>query len=110
MTERKNYSKEFKVEAVRLLELGEMPAAQLARELGVRHNQLYKWQSQLSTMGLAAFAGGGRRKPDSSVSETAVAELGMQHAITVTLVFARKRDQPLAQPGVPVRLRLVGVA
>jgi transposase len=37
---RQRYSREFKLEAVRLLELGQKPAAQLALELGVRRNQL----------------------------------------------------------------------
>ncbi len=44
MKARKHYSKDFKLEAVRLLLLGEMPAAQLARELGIRRNLLYKWR------------------------------------------------------------------
>ena len=39
---RKSFTKEFKLEAVRLLEKGHKPAADLARELGVRRNQLYK--------------------------------------------------------------------
>ena len=43
---RKSFSPEFKREAVRLLERGDKASAQLARELGVRRNQLYKWQSE----------------------------------------------------------------
>lgn len=38
---RKRYSKEFKLEAVRLLETRDKSASALARELGVRRNQLY---------------------------------------------------------------------
>lgn len=34
------YSREFKLEAVRLAEIGERPKAQIARELGIRVNQL----------------------------------------------------------------------
>ena len=60
-TKRKRYSKEFKLEAVRLLEAGSKPAADLARELGVQRNQLYKWQEQLSKNEEAAFPGSGRR-------------------------------------------------
>ena len=44
---RARFSKEFKLEAVRLLELGQEPATQLALELGIARNQLYKWQAQL---------------------------------------------------------------
>ena len=36
---RRRVTKEFKLEAVRLLELGEKPATQLAAELGTRRNQ-----------------------------------------------------------------------
>lgn len=60
MRKRNSFTKEFKLEAVRLLEKGNKPAVDLARELGVRRNQLYKWQEQLSTRGDTAFPGHGR--------------------------------------------------
>ena len=40
----KRYSREFKLEAVRLAALGDRPKAQIARELGIRVNQLRKWR------------------------------------------------------------------
>ena len=43
---RQRFSAEFKREAVRLLELGQKPATQLALELGVARNRLYKRQAQ----------------------------------------------------------------
>ena len=55
MGTRQRFSKEFKLEAVRLLPLGQKPAAQLALELGVRRNQLYKWKEQLAGKGETAF-------------------------------------------------------
>jgi transposase len=58
---RQRYSKEFKLEAVRLLELGQKPATDLALELGIRRNQLYKWQRDLRGKGDAAFRGRGRK-------------------------------------------------
>lgn len=60
-TQRRHYTKEFKLEAVRLLEEGNKTAAELAMELGVRRNQLYKWQEQLARHEDAAFPGHGRR-------------------------------------------------
>jgi transposase len=42
--EYKRYSREFKLEAVRLAALGEKPKAQIARDLGIRVNQLRKWR------------------------------------------------------------------
>lgn len=72
MKKRPSYTKEFKLEAVRLLERGDKPAADLARELGIRRNQLYKWQEQLSTKGKEdVFPGHGRR----AGSEAEVARL-----------------------------------
>jgi transposase-like protein len=46
--QRQRYNREFKLEAVRLLELGQKPAAQLALELGIRRNLLYKWQKEVA--------------------------------------------------------------
>lgn len=62
MATRKTFSKSFKIEAVRLLGLGEKPASQLALELGVRRNQLYKWRDQIEGKGDAAFRGPGRKQ------------------------------------------------
>jgi transposase len=68
MGKRQRHSKEFKIEAVRLLDLGQKPATQLALELGVRRNQLYKWKEQISGKGTSAFRGPGR-KPAAQESE-----------------------------------------
>jgi transposase len=43
----KQYSREFKVEALRLATAADKPATQVARELGIRVNQLHKWKQQL---------------------------------------------------------------
>ncbi len=67
---RERLSREFKLEAVRLLELGQKPATQLAMELGIARNQLYKWQAQLGKVGKEqAFRGPGRN-PKNEQSET----------------------------------------
>lgn len=63
MSKRQTYPREFKLEAVRLLDRGEKPAAQLARELGVARNRLYKWRDQLRAKDAdTAFPGQGRRR------------------------------------------------
>jgi transposase len=58
----KTYTKEFKAEAVRLMQASDRPASEVARQLGVRRNQLYKWKGQLSLKGDQAFTGRGRPK------------------------------------------------
>lgn len=49
----KQYSREFKLEALRLAAVGDKPATQVARELGIRVNQLQKWKQQLAAEELA---------------------------------------------------------
>tara|TARA_R110002095_G_scaffold211362_1_gene199467 strand:+ start:312 stop:623 length:312 start_codon:yes stop_codon:yes gene_type:complete len=64
----KTYTREFKVEAVRLMSESGRPSSQLAAELGIRRNQLYKWKEQLENSGDKAFSNklGRPRKEDQS--------------------------------------------
>ncbi|MEW5758718.1 MAG: transposase [Candidatus Omnitrophota bacterium] len=70
MDVRGRYPKEFKLEAVRLLNAGEKPASELAMELGVKRTLLYRWRDQIRGKGEAAFSGSGRPKLDQ-MSEVA---------------------------------------
>lgn len=84
---RKQFSREFKLEAVRLLEYGDKTGADLARELGVRRNQLYKWRREVQLRGeAAAFPGPGRNAATDNRSELTalkrrVAQLEEENAI-----------------------------
>ena len=67
--QRKRYTPEFKREAVRLLEQARKPAAQLALELGVQRNQLYKWQAQVNAgVMMHAQRGRPRREEESELT------------------------------------------
>lgn len=70
MTKRKTFTREFKLEALRLLDRGEKKPVDLARELGIPRNRLYKWREQLMTKGDdSAFPGSGRhRGPDAELA------------------------------------------
>ena len=59
MGQRRRFTPEFKRQAVQLLNAGQRPAAEIARELGVPRNRLYKWQQEVATHG-GAFPGSGR--------------------------------------------------
>jgi transposase len=61
MTKRKRYTEEFKRQAVELLGTRDRSGMDVARELGIRQNQLYKWREELKRKGDAAFRGPGRR-------------------------------------------------
>lgn len=63
MTKRKTFTREFKLEVLRLLDSGEKKPADLARELGIPRNRLYKWREQLAVKGDdSAFPGSGRQR------------------------------------------------
>ena len=72
MRKRQTFSREFKLEAVRLLNEGKKKGSDLARELGIKRNQLYKWKEEVDTHGEAAFPGQGRRgNTESQAAENA---------------------------------------
>ncbi|HEX2829556.1 MAG TPA: transposase [Burkholderiales bacterium] len=54
----RSYSRDFKVEAVRLAEEGQKPVAAVARELGVHRNQIARWKTQLERQQPAASGDG----------------------------------------------------
>lgn len=59
MSKRRQYSQEFKHEAV---ELARMPGAsigEIARDLGINANMLTRWRREASERGARAFAGSG---------------------------------------------------
>ena len=66
----KTYPKEFKLEAIRLLAESDRPASEIALQLGIRRNQLYKWKEQMTKKGDVASAKRGRPKKENQ-SETA---------------------------------------
>ena len=47
----KTYTREFKLEALRLMEESGRRPSEIAMELGIRRNQLYKWKEQLIKKG-----------------------------------------------------------
>jgi transposase len=58
------YPKEFKIEAVRLLNEDTRSIAEIARELGIKRTVLYRWRDELNKKGDQAFKKAGRPKLD----------------------------------------------
>jgi transposase len=56
---RRKYSKEFKLEAVRMLEAGDRTGTQIEHDLGIGSGQVYKWRKELDAAGQRAFPGNG---------------------------------------------------
>lgn len=65
----KTYSREFKLEAIRLASAGDKPATQVARELGIRVNQLGKWKVQLEREASTGAPAKRGRVPDDQVAQ-----------------------------------------
>ena len=64
------YTKEFKLEAIRLMNESDRPASMIAMELGIRRNQLYKWKEQMTKTGDVASARKGRPKKEDQSEVT----------------------------------------
>ncbi len=59
--QQKTYTREFKLEAVRLVQSSGKPMSQIARDLGVSDSALSKWCKQLADQGEQAFPGSGHQ-------------------------------------------------
>ena len=60
---KRKFSKEFKLEAVRLSNETEKTLTELSEELGVSQANLSRWREELSTDPEHSFPGKGRQKP-----------------------------------------------
>ena len=60
---KRTYTREFKLEALRLLEASEESAAQIERDLGITTGLLSRWKRQIAA-DEQAFPGRGRLTPD----------------------------------------------
>ena len=65
------HTKEFKLEAIRLLNAKEKPVAEIARELGVKRTLLYRWREEQEAKQEEAFSGktGPRTQKRSELEE-----------------------------------------
>jgi transposase len=56
---RQKFTREYKIEAVRLSADGTKTVAMIAKELGIDPHQIYRWRRQLEKGGVTAFPGNG---------------------------------------------------
>jgi transposase len=62
--QRRKFSREFKIEAVRLIKERGVSVAQAARDLEVHENVLRKWVKEFAAYPVQAFPGHGQMKPE----------------------------------------------
>ena len=80
-TDRRNYTEEFKREAVRLMETSGQPVAQLARDLGINDNNLYRWRGLY-----------GNRSQDSTNGSVSEMEAELKRLRRENEVLRQERD------------------
>ena len=66
MPRRRRFDKQFKLEALQMVQESDRPIAEIARELGLHPNVLYKWRDQLLADPDHAFPGKGNLKPEDA--------------------------------------------
>lgn len=97
---RRNYSKEYKQEAVRRSQGAGVKISQVARELGIRPELLYRWRSDVQTYGEGqAFPGHGNPQASEVEAENRqlkreLARLQQEHEILKKAVSIFSREKP----------------
>ena len=64
MSKRRIYSREFKLEAIRLWQTTPKSAREVEEDLGITHGLLYKWKEKFEAEGDNAFPGQGQLTPE----------------------------------------------
>ncbi len=75
--QRKSYTREFKLEAIRLAETSGRPITQVERELGLSQGTIAHWRREAQRIGGEAFPGHGHLLP----SEERLRQLERENAI-----------------------------
>jgi transposase len=67
VSRRRRFTREFKVETVKLITDGDNSVSQIAADLGIHPNTLYKWVKQYSDKPQEAFPGSGYVTSDAEM-------------------------------------------
>jgi transposase len=63
------FTKEFKEQAVLLTETGGKKVSEIASDLGIRENMLWRWKKELRDAGSRSFPGQGNRQQGTELEE-----------------------------------------
>lgn len=93
----KAYSREFKLEAVRLSQDSDRTVTEVAQELGISKSSLFRWRKELADDPEQAFPGRGQLKAhDAEMARLRkeLREVQMENEILkkATAIFARKKS------------------
>ncbi len=81
MSQRRKYDKQFKIDAVKLLESSGKSITEISNDLGIRYDLLSRWEKEFSEE-LSAFTGQGNpRDEEIARMKKEIAELKMERDI-----------------------------
>ncbi|SFM58706.1 transposase [Paenibacillus sp. 1_12] len=93
---RKKYDKEFKRETVKMIQEQGKPVAQVARELELSDNTLYRWMSEFKKDSGNAFRGSGNLKVEDKNQadlQKRIRQLEMENDILKKAMHIFAKDQ-----------------
>src|SRR5438067_2515102 len=93
--QRRKFSREFKVEAVKLVRERGVSVAQAGRDLGVHENVLRKWVKEIGSDPVQAFPGRGQMKPEQLEIERLRREVTKLKAERDILKIVQGRGTPV---------------
>ncbi|GHP01193.1 transposase [Reticulibacter mediterranei] len=74
--EQRTFTREFKLEAVRLAQSSNKPMIQIARDLGIADSTLHHWCKVFSEQGSQAFPGSGHQTQQEEEIRRRVSRIG----------------------------------
>ncbi len=96
-TERRSFTREFKLEAVRLSMEGGRMGSDVARELGIHPNVLYRWRKEFLEDNEESFPGQGKMKASDEEVARLRREVAMlredREILKKALVFFSKENK-----------------
>lgn len=106
--DRKRYSRDFKLEAVRLANESGKPVAEVARELDISVHHLYRWRDLAAKQGSNVFPGCGKTNSQDELSKLRRenARLREERDILKKAWYSLPRTQTTIRvhPGTPKRI------
>ena len=100
LTKRKQFSSEFKREAVRLVTEGGLSIAQAARDLGLNDNMVSRWKKEAQQNGQRAFPGQGHPQDEElSRLRREVEVLRQEREVLKKAISPARERAPVSQPG-----------
>jgi transposase len=94
---RRRFDAQFKLDAVRLMENSDRSPREVAKDLGIRSELLYRWKRELEADPPNAFPGKGRLKPEQEQLRQLQTELARvkqeRDILKKALAFFSKNEQ-----------------